>query len=90
MFKELVHQILEKIKAEPYFKWPNKMGGDPTKCNQGLYYQYHQDHGNTTEDCRTFHDYLEQLVKVGKLRQFLHQPSGQGSQVRSTYQRESI
>ena len=41
MFKEPIHQILEKIKAEPYFKWPNIMEGDPTKCNQGLYYQYH-------------------------------------------------
>ena len=33
VFKEPVHQILEKIKNEPYFKWPNKMGGDPTKRN---------------------------------------------------------
>ncbi|XP_050248721.1 uncharacterized protein LOC126695974 [Quercus robur] len=32
-FKEPVHQILEKIKVEPYFKWPNKMGGDPTRQN---------------------------------------------------------
>ena len=37
VFKEPVHQILEKIKTDPYFKWPNKMGGDPTKRNQGLY-----------------------------------------------------
>ena len=26
VFKELVYQILEKIKNEPYFKWPNKIG----------------------------------------------------------------
>ena len=38
---EPLHQILDKIKNEPYFKWPNKMGGDLTKCNQGLYCQYH-------------------------------------------------
>ena len=25
VFREPVHQILEKIKSEPYFKWPNKM-----------------------------------------------------------------
>ena len=68
VFKEPFHQILEKIKAKPYFKWPNIMGGDPTKCNQGLYCQYHQDHGHTTEDCKTFRDYLEQLVMMGKLR----------------------
>ncbi|XP_065637639.1 uncharacterized protein LOC136070926 [Quercus suber] len=29
MFRKLVHQVLEKIKNKPYFKWPNKMGGDP-------------------------------------------------------------
>ena len=36
VFRELVHQILEKIKNEPYLQWPNKMGGDPTKHNQSL------------------------------------------------------
>ena len=33
VFKEPVYWILEKIKNEPYFKWPNKMGGDASKCN---------------------------------------------------------
>ena len=42
-FRELVHQILEKIKNEPYFQWPNRMGGDPTKRNQSLHCQYHQE-----------------------------------------------
>ena len=65
------------------------MGGDPIKHNQGLYCQYHQDRGHTTKGCRTLHDYLEQLVKIGKLRQFLHQPSGHGSQVGSTHQQEN-
>ena len=76
VFREPVHQILEKIKNEPYFKWPNKMGGDPIKRNQSLLCQYHQDRGHTTEDCRTLCDYLEQLVKIGKLKQFLYQPFG--------------
>ena len=26
MFKELVHRIVDRIKNEPYFWWPNKMG----------------------------------------------------------------
>ena len=34
VFREPVHQILEKIKKKPYFKRPNKLGGDPMKCNQ--------------------------------------------------------
>ena len=38
VFWELVHQVLEKIKNEPYFKWPNKMGGDPMRRNQNLHF----------------------------------------------------
>jgi len=29
VFRELVHQILEEIKSESYFKWPNKMRETP-------------------------------------------------------------
>ena len=29
MFRDPVHQVLEKIKNETYFKWPKKMSGDP-------------------------------------------------------------
>ena len=76
VFREPVHQILKKIKNEPYFKWPNKMGRDPMKRNQSLHCQYHQDWGHTTEECRTLCDHLEQLVKIGKMRQFLYQPTG--------------
>ena len=52
VFREPVHQVLEKIKNEPFFKWANKMAGDSMKRNQSLYCQYHQDHGHTTEDCK--------------------------------------
>ena len=62
MFREPVQQVLEKIKNEPFFKWPNKMAGDLIRCNQSLYCHYHQDHGYTTEDCRNLWDHLDQLV----------------------------
>ena len=47
MFRELVHQVLEKIKNESFFKWPNKMVGNPMRHNLILYCQYHQDQGHT-------------------------------------------
>ena len=72
VFQEPVHQVLEKIKNESFFKWPKKMGGDPMKCNQSLHCQYHQDQGHTTEDCRTLWNHLEQLVREGRLKQFLY------------------
>ena len=43
VFRELVHQVLEKIKNKPFFKWPNKMVENPTRCNQSLDCQYHRD-----------------------------------------------
>lgn len=50
IFKELIHQILEKNKHEPYFKWPSNMGGDASQRNQSSNCSYHQEHGHTTED----------------------------------------
>ena len=76
VFRELVYQVLEKIKNEPYFRWLNKMVGESTKRNQNLYCQYHQDHGHTTENCRNLWNYLDQLVRKGKLRHLLHHSSG--------------
>ena len=86
MFREPVQQVLEKIKNEPFFKWPNKMAGEPTRCNQNLYCHYHQDHGHITEDCRNLWGHLEQLIREGKLKQLLHHSSGRvghaGSEMR--------
>ena len=83
MFREPMQQVLEKIKNEPFFKWPNKMAGDLMRCNQNLYCHYHQDLGHTTEDCRNLWDHLDQLVREGKLKQLLHHSSGQVSQTGS-------
>ena len=37
VFREPVHRVLEKIKNEPFFKWLNKMAGNPTRRNLSLY-----------------------------------------------------
>ncbi|XP_050249689.1 uncharacterized protein LOC126696954 [Quercus robur] len=59
------------------------MSGGPLRHNQSLHCQYHQEKGHTTEDCRTLWNHLEQLVKEGKLQQFLYWPNGQKDQSRS-------
>ena len=79
VFREPVRQFLEKIKNEPFFKWPNKMAGDPTKRNQNPYCHYYQEQGHTTEDCRNLWDYLDQLVGEGKLKSLLHHSSRRGT-----------
>ena len=79
VFREPVRQVLEKIKNEPFFKWPNKMAGDPAKRNQNLYCHYHQEQGHTMKDCRNLWDHLDQLVGEGKLKLLLHHSSGHGN-----------
>ena len=32
-FKEPVHKIVDRIKNELFFRWPKKMGGDPSRRN---------------------------------------------------------
>ncbi|XP_050248511.1 uncharacterized protein LOC126695734 [Quercus robur] len=71
VFKEPVHKILDRIKNESFFRWPNKIGGDPSRRNQNLYCTYHRDKEHTTEQCRVLKDHLGQLVKVGYLKEFV-------------------
>ena len=59
VFQEPVHWVLEKIKNEQFFKWPNKMARNPARRNPSLYCQYHQNQGHTTEECRNLWDHLE-------------------------------
>ncbi|XP_030945776.1 uncharacterized protein LOC115970253 [Quercus lobata] len=70
-FKEPIHRILDRIKHKPYFRWLNKMGGDPSRMNQILYCTYHRDKGHTTEQCRVLKDHLGQLVKTEHLKDFV-------------------
>ncbi|XP_030948963.1 uncharacterized protein LOC115972869 [Quercus lobata] len=74
VFREPLHKILEKVKCEPFFQWPNRMAGDPLKRNQNLYCAYHQEPGHTTDDCRNLKNHLDRLVREGKLRHLLHRP----------------
>ncbi|XP_050278334.1 uncharacterized protein LOC126719868 [Quercus robur] len=80
VFRDPLHQILEKVKNESFFKWPNRMAGDPAKRNQNLYCQYHQEPRHTTDDCRNLKNHLDQLVREGKLRHLLHHSGGRQEQ----------
>ncbi|XP_050241274.1 uncharacterized protein LOC126690193 [Quercus robur] len=76
---EDMRQLMRRID-----KWPNKMGGDPSRRNQNLYCTYHRDKGHTTEQCRVLKDHFGQLVKAGYLKEFVvdsvDREAGQGVQ----------
>ena len=90
VFREPIHQVLEKIKNEPFFKWPSKMAGDPMRRNQNLYCQYYQEPRHTTEDCGNLRNHLDQLIREGKLKHLLHHFSGQQGQENSESWRDAF
>ncbi|XP_030922982.1 uncharacterized protein LOC115949853 [Quercus lobata] len=65
------------------------MAGESTRRNQNFYYQYHQDHGHTTENCKNLWNYLDQLVREGKLKHLLHNSSGHQGQTHQEPQRDT-
>ncbi|XP_028964727.1 uncharacterized protein [Malus domestica] len=66
-----IHQILRDIKNEPWFKLPKQSNGDISKMDHTKYYAFHQGPGHTTDDCYTWKNYLEKLVKEGKVERYL-------------------
>ena len=51
------------------------MKGDPNKRNQNKYYRFHRDHGHDTDDCFDLKQQIENLIRQGKLRNFLGRDS---------------
>ena len=45
-----LEQVLMQIKDDPSLKWPEKMKGDPNKCNKSKYCCFHRDHGHDTDE----------------------------------------
>jgi hypothetical protein len=62
---------MEKIKREPLFVWPPKLLGNPALKDGKLYCTYHKDKGHMTENCHMLKVYLEKLVSVGHLNQYV-------------------
>ena len=64
-------QVLMQIKDDPSLKWPEKMKGDPNKRNRNKYCCFHRDHGHDTDECFDLKQQIENLIRQGKLRNFL-------------------
>ena len=64
-------QVLKQIKDDSSLKWPEKMNGDPNKHNKNKYCHFHRDHGHDTNKCYDLKQQIENLIKQGKLRNYL-------------------
>ena len=62
-----------EIKDDPSLKWPEKMKGDPNKRNRNKYCRFHRDHGHDTDEYFDLKQQIENLIRQGKLRNFLGQ-----------------
>ena len=54
-------------------KWPEKMKRDPKKRNRNKYCRFHRNHGQDTDKCFDLKQQIENLIRKGKLRNFLGQ-----------------
>ena len=68
-----LEQVLIQIKDDPSLKWPEKMKGDPNMHNRNKYFYFHRDHGHNTDECYDLKQQIENLIRQGKLRNFLGQ-----------------
>ena len=68
-----LEQVLMQIKDDPSLKWPEKMKGDPNKRNRNKYCRFYRDHGHDTNKCFDLKQQIENLIRQGKLRNFLGQ-----------------
>nr|XP_017182220.2 uncharacterized protein LOC108171081 [Malus domestica] len=76
-FSILIHQILRDIKNEPWFKLPKQSKGDTSKLDHTKYCAFHRGPGHITNECYTWKNYLEKLVKEGKVNRYLDKPAAQ-------------
>ncbi|XP_068304177.1 uncharacterized protein [Pyrus communis] len=72
-----IHQILCDIKKEPWFKLPKQSKGDTSKLDHTKYCAFHRGPCYTTDDCYTWKNYLEKLMKEGKVDRYLDKPAAQ-------------
>ena len=64
-------KILDHSKGSEHFKWPGRLKGDPEKRDRSKYCDLHKVHGHTTDECKALKYEVDELIKQGRLRQFV-------------------
>ncbi|XP_022872734.1 uncharacterized protein LOC111391716 [Olea europaea var. sylvestris] len=63
--------ILMEIKDMKELKWPARMRLPPQSRDMSKYYEFHRDHGHTTENCKALQREIEALIKRGLLGSYI-------------------
>ena len=83
-----IDQILTEIRDEPSLKWPRLLHSVPSLRDKRKYYRFYKDHGHYTEDYKDLKEQIEELIRNGKLQQYVKRGDsgryGQKSQQVST------
>ena len=66
-----VDQILMEIKDELSLKWLRSLHSALGLRDKRKYCRFHKDHGHYTEDCRDLKEQIEELIRNGKLQQYI-------------------
>ena len=86
-----VDQILTEIRDEPSLKWPRPLHSSPNMHDKRKYCRFHKDHGHYTKDCRDLKEQIEELIRRGKLQQYVKReiPPSTGRRVNTGASRET-
>ena len=66
-----VNKILTQIKDKHYLKWPRPLHSSPNIRDKNKYCQFHKDHGHYTEECWNLKEQIEELIRKGKLQNYI-------------------
>ena len=62
-----------QIKDDHSLKWSEKIMEDLNNRNRNKYGRFHRDHGHDIDECFDLKQQIENLIRQGKLRNFLGQ-----------------
>lgn len=65
--------ILMEIKDLKELKWPPRLRDPPETSDKSKYYDFHRDHGHTTEGCFALKREIDALIKRGFLGTYVSQ-----------------
>ena len=66
-----VDQILTEIRDELSLKWSRPLHSAPGLRDKRKYCRFHKDHRHYTEDCRDLKEQIEEIIRNGKLQQYV-------------------